>query len=166
MQQSATQIRSQRPGNAMAGSQTPVRFRPHHFLCALGFQGAGYSPAFTANMSDIVNGKLRSKGGENTRITVTMVADSICTPCPERRGLGCIKINTIKALDDRHAKALNLRDGQGITWGEALKRIKTNVPPGSLASLCKNCQWLSLGACEGALERLHASDVPIGTDKS
>ncbi len=117
-------------------------------------------------MSDIVDGKLRGKGGENTRITVTMIADSICTPCPERRGMGCVKINTIKALDERHAKALNLRDGQSITWGEALKRIKANVPAGSLSTLCKNCQWLSLGACEGALERLHASDVPIGREGS
>lgn len=140
----------------MALRRAPIRFRPHHFLCALGFQGAGYSSAFTANMSDIVDGRLRDPGGENTKITVTFVADSICTPCPERRGLGCVKINTIKALDQRHAKALGLRDGQCITWGDALKRIKANVKPGSLSTLCQNCQWLELGACEGALERLHA----------
>ncbi len=139
----------------MTGHRAPIRFRPHHFLCALGFQGAGYSPAFTANMSDIVNGRLRDAGGENVKITVTFVADSICTPCPERRGLGCVKINTIKQLDERHAKALGLRDGDCISWGEALKRIKTNVQPGDLTTLCQNCQWLSLGACEGALGRLH-----------
>lgn len=139
----------------MATPRAPIRFRPHHFLCALGFQGAGYSPAFTANMSDIVDGRLRDAGGENIKITVTFVADSICTPCPERRGLGCVKINTIKQLDERHAKALGLRDGDCISWGEALKRIKANVKPGSLSTLCQNCQWLDLGACEGALERLH-----------
>lgn len=139
----------------MVAPRAPIRFRPHHFLCALGFQGAGYSPAFTANMSDIVDGRLREAGGENTKITVTFVADSLCTPCPERRGLGCVKINTIQALDQRHAKALGLRDGQGISWGEALERIKTNVKPGSLATLCQNCQWLELGACEKALKQLH-----------
>lgn len=140
----------------MAGHRAPIRFRPHHFLCSLGFQGAGYSTAFTANMSNIVDGRLRGAGGENVKITVTFVADSICTPCPERRELGCVKINTIRALDERHAKALGLRDGDCITWGEALKRIKANVKPGSLSTLCQNCQWLDLGACEGALERLHA----------
>ncbi|MDC0737407.1 DUF1284 domain-containing protein [Cognatishimia sp. SS12] len=142
----------------MARGGHPVRFRPHHFLCALGFQGAGYSAAFTRNMSEIVDGTLRAKGGEQTRITVTFVADSICTPCPERRALGCVKINTIRALDERHAKALGLKNGDCITWGEALKRIKNNVPPGSLSRLCQNCQWLSLGACEAALARLHAAD--------
>ena len=133
----------------------PIRFRPHHFLCSLGFQGEGYSSSFTANMSEIVNGKLRNAGGEKTRITVTFVADSICTPCPERRGLGCVKINTIKQLDQRHAGALGLRDGDCITWGEALRRIKANVKPGSLSTLCQNCQWLELGYCEAALTRLH-----------
>lgn len=150
----------------MAANKNPVRFRPHHFLCALGFQGAGYSPAFTANMSDIVNGQLRSKNGEQTRITVTFVADSICTPCPERRGLGCVKINTIRQLDERHAEALSLRDGECVTWGEALERIKSNVAPGQLSSLCQNCQWLSLGACEAALSRLHAADTPLDKDAS
>jgi hypothetical protein len=144
--------------------KSPIRFRPHHFLCSLGYEGKGYSDAFTANMSDIVVGRLRSAGGEKTRITVTFVADSICTPCPERRDLGCVKINTIRQLDERHAKALNLRDGECITWEEALKRIKKNVPPGSLSTLCQNCQWLSLGACERALERLH-QDVPLTLDE-
>ncbi|MGH1465667.1 MAG: DUF1284 domain-containing protein [Cognatishimia sp.] len=140
----------------MAVQKSPIRFRPHHFLCALGFQGAGYSPAFTANMSEIVDGQLRGQNGDKTRITVTYVADSICTPCPERRGLGCVKINTIKQLDERHAKALDLQNGTSLTWGEALKRIQTKVPPGSLKTLCQNCQWLELGACESALARLHA----------
>lgn len=133
----------------------PIRFRPHHFLCALGYEGKGYSSAFTANMTDIVDGTLRAPNGENTKITVTFVADSICTPCPERRDLGCVKINTIKQLDERHAKALGLRNGDCISWGEALKRIKANVKPGDLSTLCQNCQWLELGACEGALARLH-----------
>jgi hypothetical protein len=144
----------------------PIRFRPHHFLCALGYQGEGYSNAFTANMTDIVDGRMKAPGGEDTRITVTFVADSLCTPCPERRGLGCVKINTIKLLDERHAKALGLRNGDCITWGEALRRIKANVKPGSLSTLCQNCQWLSLGACEAALERLHAAETPVGQNAS
>ena len=32
----------------------PLRYRPHHFLCSLGFEGKGYSDAFTANMEAIV----------------------------------------------------------------------------------------------------------------
>lgn len=29
----------------------PVRYRPHHFLCSLGYEGKGYSEAFTDNMT-------------------------------------------------------------------------------------------------------------------
>lgn len=32
----------------------PVRLRGHHFLCILTYRGYGYTPAFVANMTDIV----------------------------------------------------------------------------------------------------------------
>lgn len=34
----------------------PVRLRGHHFLCILTYRGYGYTPAFVANMTDIVEG--------------------------------------------------------------------------------------------------------------
>ena len=63
-----------------------VRYRPHHFLCSLGFEGKGYSEAFTANMAAIVMGRLRAAGGDATLIEVTPATDDICAPCPKRRG--------------------------------------------------------------------------------
>lgn len=132
----------------------PVRFRPHHFLCALGFQGKGYSDGFTANMAAIVD-QLRAPGGNLTEIEVTHQADHICTPCPHRRGLGCEKSAKIAALDTRHAAALGLRDGMRLTWGDAQDRIICNVPEGALEQLCAGCQWHALGLCERALSDLH-----------
>ena len=32
-----------------------LKFRPHHFLCTLGFQGKGYSPGFVANFQAIAD---------------------------------------------------------------------------------------------------------------
>lgn len=133
----------------------PVTFRPHHFLCALGFQGKGYSDAFTANMAGIV-ARLRAPGGDLVEIKVTFQADHICAPCPHRRGAGCEKARKIAALDDRHATALGLVDGTHLTWGAAQERIIRNVPEGALAQLCAGCQWLELGLCEGALSDLHS----------
>lgn len=132
----------------------PVRFRPHHFLCTLGFQGKGYSADFTANMAQIVD-LLRAPGGGDMLLEVTMQADSICAPCPHRRGVSCEKAARITALDQRHAAALRLKDGARISWAEAQNRIRAHVPPGSLAQLCKGCQWLELGLCEAALQKLH-----------
>jgi hypothetical protein len=70
-------------------SDTPIRFRPHHFLCSLGFQGKVYSDAFSANMTAIVIGQLRTPSGDEMQIEVVPATDDICTPCPKRCGDLC-----------------------------------------------------------------------------
>lgn len=133
-----------------------VRYRPHHFLCSLGFEGKGYSPEFTANMTAIVMGRLRAKGGDATVIEVTGATDDICAPCPKRRGTHCSTQQKIKLLDRAHAAALRLGPRERLTWGEAKARIRAQVPPGSLKTLCVGCEWEPYGMCERALSHLHA----------
>lgn len=134
-----------------------ITYRPHHFLCSLGFQGKGYSDGFTENMSQIVVDTLRVPGGDGTLIEVTGATDDICGPCPKRRGTLCTEQAKIAALDARHARALGLFVGTRLSWGEAKRRIVKRVPPGSLQTLCQGCQWLELGLCEKALAKLHES---------
>lgn len=134
-----------------------IRFRPHHFLCALGFQGKGYSDLFTANMSAIVEEQLRAPNGDATLIEVTPLADDICAPCPKRRGRLCSNQDKITLLDRSHASALALQPRERLTWGQAKARIREQVPPGSLKTLCQGCEWEPLGMCESALAHLHAS---------
>lgn len=138
------------------GAQDALRLRPHHLLCALGYQGKGYSPEFTTNMTALVLGSLRAPGGELTRIGITAGADAICAPCPSRRGEGCEAQARIDRLDASHAKVLDLTPGDRLTWGEARARIRDRVRPGDLARICEGCQWLPLGLCEAALAALHA----------
>lgn len=131
-----------------------ITFRPHHFLCSLGYQGKGYDDAFTANMDRIVTEGLHQDGGDDIAITVTRQADSICGPCPHRRGQGCASQDQIDKLDARHAERLDLFDGETLTWGAAKERIAAVVNKGDLSQLCEGCQWLELGLCEDALARL------------
>jgi hypothetical protein len=131
-----------------------LTFRPHHFLCATGFAGHGYSDAFTANMGAIVDGRLRAPHGGAVRIAVTGEADAICAPCPDRRGAGCVKQAKIDALDARHAAALGLAPGDVVSWAEAQARIAARIAPGSLDTLCAGCAWLPLGLCKAAVARL------------
>ncbi|MDW4548145.1 DUF1284 domain-containing protein [Defluviimonas sp. D31] len=138
----------------MSGS--PIRYRPHHFLCSLGFEGKGYSPDFTANMTAIVMGRLRAENGDAAEIEVTGATDDICGPCPKRRGRACTNEPKIKVLDRAHAAALRLEPRETLTWGEAKARIRDNVPPGSLKTLCQGCEWEPYGMCEAALRRLHS----------
>jgi len=139
-------------------ADTPIKYRPHHFLCSLGFQGKGYSDGFTANMSAIVMGQLRAPGGDSAMIEVVGATDDICTPCPKRRGTLCESQEKIATLDARHARALKLFVGSQLTWGEAKNRMIKHVPPGALSQICKGCQWLDLGLCEHALSDLHGKD--------
>ncbi|APZ43196.1 DUF1284 domain-containing protein [Acidihalobacter ferrooxydans] len=133
---------------------TPLRFRPHHFLCALGYQGKGYSTRFTANMSYIVYTRLRNAATADTPIEVVTVSDAICAPCPHRRGTGCERETKIAALDQRHAARLDLRDGQVIGWLEARQRIRERIAPDDLDTLCAGCEWLDAGMCKQAVAQL------------
>jgi hypothetical protein len=135
--------------------ETPrLRFRPHHFLCALGYEGKGYSDAFTANMTSIVADGLRTEDGQFTEIEVTHRTDAICAPCPKRRGAFCTAEPKIRALDNRHARALSLRAGDVLTWAEAQVRIKERIKPETLDDICKGCRWLPMGMCKSAVARL------------
>ncbi|MFN0116239.1 MAG: DUF1284 domain-containing protein [Paracoccaceae bacterium] len=136
----------------------PVRYRPHHFLCSLGFEGKGYSPDFTANISAIVLGRLRAPEGDATVIEVTAGLDDICAPCPKNRGHACEVQAKIDRLDANHASALGLAPGETLTWGEAKARIRAAVPPGSLKTLCAGCEWEPFGMCDAALARLHSGE--------
>lgn len=136
-------------------STAPLRYRPHHFLCSLGFEGKGYSDAFTTNMAAIVVGRLRAAEGDQTEIEVVRTTDDICAPCPKRRGTLCTSQDKIDRLDTAHASALELIDGERLTWGAAKSRIRERVKPGDLAQICAGCDWLPLGVCEAALTRLH-----------
>ncbi|MDO5658831.1 MAG: DUF1284 domain-containing protein [Paracoccus sp. (in: a-proteobacteria)] len=129
-----------------------VLLRPHHVLCAIGWRGHGYSPAFTQNMNRVV-GRLREDPA--VKVQFTFAADEICAPCPSRRGAGCVQQDKITALDARHAARLGLSDGMELTWAEAEARA-AEVAPEELSALCGGCQWRDLGVCADALAELRA----------
>ena len=99
-----------------------TRFRPHHFLCALGFRGKGYSPEFVKGFQAVVD-RLRAPEGDAELIEVVESTDTICEPCPHRRGNLCETEGKIRSIDAAHARVLGLRGGDRLTWGEAKDRI-------------------------------------------
>ena len=131
----------------------PVAFRAHHFLCALGFEGKGYSDRFTANMARIVEGL---RAAPETVIEVVAQADDICAPCPKRRGEGCLNQTRITALDTRHAEALGLTPGDRLSWTDAQTRIRARIEVRTLDTICAGCAWLDQGMCRNAVSRLRA----------
>ncbi|OJW71805.1 MAG: hypothetical protein BGO68_03295 [Candidatus Amoebophilus sp. 36-38] len=129
-------------------------FRPHHFLCTLGFQGLGYSPAFVENYKDIVT-QLLAPNGDEVIIQVVKHTDSICSPCPHKREQLCKYQAKIDRLDHAHGQALGIRVGDKITWGQAKERIAQHISIKVFHEICSSCSWKSLGVCEQALTNLH-----------
>ncbi|VVC77302.1 hypothetical protein AQUSIP_26290 [Aquicella siphonis] len=129
-----------------------LRFRPHHFLCALCFQGRGYSPAFVANFQNIMQ-TLNSNQGENASIEVIDHTDSICNPCPNRTHKTCTSEEKIQTLDQSHTAALDFQPGDVITWEHAKKRIAERLTLETFHRICSPCRWKDLGICENVLTR-------------
>lgn len=141
-----------------------LKFRPHHFLCTLAFEGKGYSDEFVRNFSEIVK-QLQSssppssleKVGDESEIQVVDVADSICMPCPNREGSGCVSREKISQLDKEHAFILGFKPGDQLTWGEAKKLLAQKMQMEDFNRACAPCSWKTMGVCEGALKKLKDS---------
>lgn len=127
-----------------------IKFRPHHFLCALCFRGKGYSPGFIQNFSQIMD-MLNAQEGDEVEIEIVKHTDSICAPCPHRRGQSCEAENEILKLDQGHADVLGLNDLQSISWGEAKQRIRERMNLSAFHQVCDSCEWKKLGICESVL---------------
>lgn len=132
-----------------------IRFRPHHFLCTVGFEGKGYSEGFVANFARIAKELRELPGGDDIKITVIEEAtDSICEPCPNRRSNFCETEAKIRTLDSAHAQILGLNSGDELTWGEAKERIRKKMTDERFHAACAPCSWKKAGICESALARL------------
>lgn len=130
-----------------------IKFRPHHFMCTLAFQGKGYSFEFIENYQKIYD-TLNSESGNQIEIEIVNQTDSICQACPDARGSLCRSQEKVSSLDERHAKTLNLKPDSKITWGEAKKRISNHVTEEKFQEICEGCSWKELGICLSALKDL------------
>ena len=138
---------------------SPISLKPHHFLCSLGFEGKGYSPEFVQNFWNIVH-RLRSVdagSSEDFEIEIQAGADSICQPCPNRRGNSCEKQEMIEKLDSAHSQVLGLVPSEKITWTRAKEKIAERMSISDFHSACEPCGWKKMGVCEAALMRVKKS---------
>ena len=131
-----------------------LKFRPHHFLCTVGFAGQGYSDEFVKGYQEIARGLREAPDGDDVMIEVVSHTDSICTPCPNKQGLKCTTEEKVQKLDTHHASALGLRAGDRLTWGEAKQRVRERVSNEVFDKICDPCGWKPKGICEKALNQL------------
>lgn len=129
-----------------------IRFRPHHFMCTLGFQGHGYSLGFVKNYKKIVQ---RIISDENTLIEVAGNMDSICLACPNKTTETLCKTqDKITKLDTKHQGVLELKIGEILSWKQAKLRIKKHMTVEKFDYTCDGCSWKEYGICQKSLENL------------
>jgi hypothetical protein len=132
-----------------------LKFRPHHFLCTVGYRGKGYSPEFVKNYDRISSELVHAEvSGDQIQIEVVEKTDSICAPCPSKRGDLCESQAKIVELDHAHANILSLREGDVLTWGQAKQKIVEHFTDEAFESACAPCSWKPLGICKEALTAL------------
>ncbi len=136
-----------------------IKFRPHHFLCTLCFQGKGYSPSFVENYQAI-SARLKAPTGDQEVIHITAQSDSICAPCPHNQGKQCTTEEKIATLDHNHAEALDVKVGEKISWGAAKQKIAENISLEKFHTICAPCQWKPLGICEQVLTEFKNPPYP------
>jgi hypothetical protein len=131
-----------------------LSFRPHHFLCTLGFQGAGYSPHFVDNCKQLLDFLQKN---EDAHIQVVSTGDSICKACPHLNETGCVSQQKIHSLDTHHAQILTLQPGDWVSWKEAKQRLKERMTLEKFHAACLGCEWKGRGVCEAALKELQTT---------
>ncbi len=125
-----------------------IRFRPHHFLCTLGFQGKGYTPQYVEKYREIVE-SLR----DDLDIEVVGEGDSICAFCPHLGETGCAQETKVQGIDERHRQILGIKTGDVLTWAEAKRLLKDKMTLDAFHKACEGCEWKAQGMCESALKK-------------
>ena len=144
----------------MTDNATVLQVRAHTALCMQGFVGRGYSDAFVAQMTQVLE---QLKQGAHLELTTS--PDSICGGCPNGTTGGCrlherANESHIVQQDRAVLEKLQLPVHAHILWTDLVQRIRETITSADLDTLCGDCPWLPMGMCKLALDRLHReSDV-------
>ena len=117
-----------------------IRLRPHHGMCLAFFRGAGYSGAFTRNMTAI-----QARLAEHPRILLTAGADDICAACPNLKNGICTEQEKVIRYDQAVLDLCGLEPGRLMDYGEFQALVARNIlKPGRREEICGDCQWSQL----------------------
>lgn len=133
-----------------------MNLRGHHLLCLLGFQGHGYSVKFIEKMKELA--PLYKNDKRDILIYINPDTDEICKSCPAMTNKNCTTYDffdkQIRKLDKRVLTVLELEEGKTYSKSIIFERIRNNVNPEDLETICKGCKWLRYGVCKEAIEKM------------
>ncbi|MDT8861159.1 DUF1284 domain-containing protein [Alkalihalobacillus sp. MEB130] len=126
--------------------------RGHHLFCLLGYRGMGYSKEYVQNMTRI-HQTLREDPKTPTHIIKG--PDQLCNKYPNSGEYHCQHDN-IYERDAAILKLMGLEIGQILYWEDIETRIRKNVIPSDIHTICETCSWRTYGVCEEGIEELLA----------
>lgn len=134
-------------------NKTPIKLRPHHFLCMLTYIGKGYSRAFKDNFGAVITALNTGK----TAVEVVRGPDDVCAPrlcdpdddCHCREGV--IADDDDTALADIQKLFETLQSPLAFDYGakllltpEIIRHLRTAYDNKTIRRACEGCQWFSL----------------------
>ena len=121
-----------------------MKLRPHHLLCTQGFEGKGYDPAFTENMTRLVR---QLRADPDARIELVSGTDDLCEKCPNRLGEGvCASDAKVLRFDARITDAFGLQPGE-YRYHDLVRRIDAAMTVERLRGICGDCTWFPVSRC-------------------
>lgn len=129
-----------------------IALRAHHLLCIFGWRGDGYSRGFTENLDDLI-----SRLSSDSKIELVEGADDVCIACPNVENDRCRTYGThtrmsADHIDRRVLERLELKSGETHRFHQLIARVKANIAPNELSSICGGCDWLPMGWCAEGLK--------------
>lgn len=124
-------------------TNTPATMRPHHALCALFFEGKGYSQAFIDNMTAFM-------ADPSQMLQITTGCDALCQACPNNVNGRCKDEAKVSLFDQRTLKltgTLLQADPPIPLYALCQDVFDAILQQGLLAEVCGECEWARL--CQG-----------------
>lgn len=133
-------------------ARAPIRLRAHHLWCVLTFVGAGYTPAFTAHMRQVI-----ARLAAGAPAVLVEGPDDLCAPLRATRDDHC-RLPRVRARDARARVAAEgvlgraLAPGATLTFTpETTARLRAAYAAGAAARACAGCPWT--GFCAEVVAR-------------
>ena len=124
------------------------KFRSHHLICNLCFQGKGYDDNFIENF-DLIN-KTLAANPNGKYIQVIDGVDDICFKCPKNKAGVCEDELDILLIDDSYRATLQLSRGELFSLNSIKAKVKNSLSADDFHVICGQCPWRYL--CEPNLE--------------
>lgn len=118
-----------------------MQLRPHHLLCMQKFTGHGYSPAFTAHLTEMLH---TLRANPETAVTLICGCDDLCRACPHNQNGICRAREKTDGLDAGVLAETGLSAGTTGTWASLAAAARGILQTQAFSKICACCDWYSL----------------------